>query len=498
MAATPLRVLTRPFSIEPLTGVMMTDGIFDNALFHQRIACHVTNTGSQDLKNVTVYLESVGDPGIEVTGQTYTFERIPRGAAVLVSWAADFEHARPGKPLVSFVARADGFTPARSIRQIFVSQTRYDSVQDVFTCTVPEGTLVVSDMTVIPCAPGAGWPSESGSEGKPPWIGPGVLTGATLVWIPGPPYAGTHGELPFADPAVKILLAIIAGVLLAAGIIVAANGHGSVHLTFVGQLEFKADPDLTISCCFPAKPEPTVLGGRSWAGWLARAALGVGIAALADGEDPHWRGQEATPPAAGELTVSERVVAKWTLPDPPGAGAPYRTDVRWRYERFTTGATYAHEAVEQQTNTHVADHVEVITPATIDAPADGWLWVRAKFVRPGGAPFRGPELYTVALFRSPGGVFFRGELEDNGIGFDTAANDGVYTAAVDVRTLVPDPQGVWQVYVFGQDVNLVAPGTPPHIAARTVGGMVIGSAVEIVFDPSLPCPVRAQAATRVI
>ena len=43
MSDTPMQVLTRPFAIEPVTNIMMPDGIFDNALYHLRIAAHVTN-----------------------------------------------------------------------------------------------------------------------------------------------------------------------------------------------------------------------------------------------------------------------------------------------------------------------------------------------------------------------------------------------------------------------------------------------------------------------
>ena len=127
MSDTPMQVLTRPFAIEPVTNIMMPDGIFDNALYHLRIAAHITNMSGTALTNVTVYLESVGDPGIVPVARTFFFASIPAGAAMLVMWDANFQHAAPGKRLVSFVAKADGHTPRRSIQQIFVSQTRFDS-----------------------------------------------------------------------------------------------------------------------------------------------------------------------------------------------------------------------------------------------------------------------------------------------------------------------------------------------------------------------------------
>jgi hypothetical protein len=49
MSATPLQVLTRPFAIEPVTNIMLPDGIFDNAIYNLRIAAHVTNMSSSAL-----------------------------------------------------------------------------------------------------------------------------------------------------------------------------------------------------------------------------------------------------------------------------------------------------------------------------------------------------------------------------------------------------------------------------------------------------------------
>ena len=163
MSDTPMQVLTRPFAIEPVTNIMLPDGIFDNAIYGLRIAAHVTNTSGSPLTNVTVYLESVGDPGIVPVARTFFFASVPAGAAMLVMWDADFQHATPGKRLVSFVAKADGYTPHRSIQQIFVSQTRFDSMSNTYTCTVEEGTLELSKPQGH--LPGKRW-GGTGTDGK--------------------------------------------------------------------------------------------------------------------------------------------------------------------------------------------------------------------------------------------------------------------------------------------------------------------------------------------
>lgn len=173
MAITPMDIKRRPFSVEPYTKIMLPDGIFDTALKLQRITCYYTNVSTTALNDVTIYLEGVGDPGIVPVAQSHFFSKIPPGASVRVSWLADFEHGTPGKKIVSFVAQAAGMALVRTIKQIFVSQTRRDPVTGDYTCTVEEGTLKVSHMEVI--GPKDKWQpcSERYKECRPgqgPWV----------------------------------------------------------------------------------------------------------------------------------------------------------------------------------------------------------------------------------------------------------------------------------------------------------------------------------------
>lgn len=499
MSDTPMQVLTRPFAIEPVTGMMLPDGIFDNAIYNLQIACHYTNQSSSALTNVELYFESVGDPGIVPVAQTFFFSTVPAGASILVKWNANFQNATPGKRLVSFIAKADGSTPRRSIQQIFVSQTRYNSGNNTYTCTVEEGTLTVSKIKAIVQAPT--WGREP-SQGKAdclcvPKGGPWVPTGVTLDWAPNPAFSGTHGDLPFSDPWWKILALIVALIAAIVAIIAAAVGGGTASGGASGTFD-ESDP--SVHCCTPS------LGGDAADG-VAGAASAVAVAALAvacsDAADPFWRGQEKTPPAAGELTTGERVVAQWSLPDAPNAGKPYTADVKWTYTRFTTGNTYTYSVSETQTNIHVSDGVEIDTPATVHAFSP--LWVKARFHKAGSELFKGAEVYSFSLFRAPQGLYFVVPLTDDGLGFDPAANDGIYAGSLDLerayRLLLKEHQdvhGVWRVFVFAQDVNLTKPGTPPEIAAQHIGGFFVASAITITFDPSLPCPLKAQAAITVV
>jgi hypothetical protein len=493
-----MHVLTRPFAIEPVTGMMLPDGIFDNALYNLRIAAHFTNESGADLANVEIYLEGVGDPGIAPVAQTHYFASVPAGASVLVSWDANFQNAAPGKRLVSFVATADGFDPARSIQQIFVSQTRYDETTNIYTCAVEEGTLEISAVSAIVPAPPRGHKEGDRCVCDPDY-GPNIWTGMTLVWTPSPAFAGVHGDLPFSDPWWKILAIIVAIIAAIVAIVAAALGAGTASFGASGTFD-ESEP--SVHCCSPAGGPGG--GGLTVAGVASAIALGALTVACSDAADPIWRGQEATPPQDGELTVAEKVVAKWSLPDPPNAGEAYTADVDWTYTRFTTGETYTYSVSETQTNIHVLDHVEIDTPATVHAYEP--LWVRAKFDRGDGDLFRGPELYSFVLFRSPGGTFFVRPLGDDGQRFDPAANDGIYAGWLDLRAAYKvllqkgehDVLGRWRVYVFAQDVNKTKPGTPPEIAAQEIGGFFVASAIEITFDPSLPCPLKAPASIDVL
>ena len=510
MSSAPMAVQTRPFAIEPITQVMLPDGIFDNALYNLLISCHYTNTGSTPLNNVSLYLEAVGDPGIEVTAETFYFTAIPPGASVLVQWKANFQYASPGKPLLSFVANANGYTSSRSIQQIFVSQTRYDESAKKWICTVPEGRLELTNLRGIKA--GKGWQDgDNGGccckplprKGQPRYPGPNVPTGLSMTWIPNPPFAGQLGDLPYSDPWWKILAVLVAVIAAIVGIIAAAFGAGSFNVGVSGG--FNDDPNNpSVKCCTP-KPGGSLKNDATTVAGVCGVICSVAIAvACSDAADPIYRGEQNTVPAAGELTVAETVDAHWKFLEPPNAGEPYKTDVKWRYERQTTGKSYTYQVAEQQTNIHVAKDVEIDTPATV--ASNGTLWANAKFTESDGTLYQGPELYTICFFRSPAptNYYFQIPLLDNGLNPDATAGDGVFSAALNLelaqRYLLEaggDVEGLWRVYVYAQEVNRTAPGTPPAVAAQTVGGNFIASAVTITFDPNLPCPLKAQATIQV-
>jgi hypothetical protein len=503
MAATPMTVEKRPFSVEPFTKTMLPDGIFDTALKKQLITCFFTNTSGAALNDVTIYLEGVGDPGIVPVAQTHHFAQVPAGASVRVAWLADFELGTPGKKLVSLIAQAAGMTSSRIIKKIFVSQTRRDPVTGDYSCTVEEGTLVVSELTVH--GPRGKWRpcgEQREREECPPVTGPWVPARMTAVWQPNPSYAGVHPDLPFGDPWWKILAWIVAAVAAIVAIVAAALGEGTAGTAVGGSFD---ETTGDVECC---EPDPGGIpgdDGMTVAGVASAVATAAAVVGMTDEADPWWRGQEATPPAAGEVTLSEKLDIRFAYPDgAPQVGVDYPVHVAWRYARVTSGSTYTHEVDEVQRNIHVAGPVTVDVPAVHHAFAAP-LVIRCKFEKDGGGHFTGDDLYAFCLLRSPDDMYVFLDLKDDGIEHDEAANDGIYTGSIHLeevyRLLLKNKlrlEGTWRVYVFAQDINDATEDMKPEVAATHIGGFVVASGIHITFDPTLPCPLKAQASFEVV
>lgn len=518
MAQTSMDILNRPFSVEPVTHVMLPDGIFDLALPQQQITCYYTNTGAAPLTNVTLYLEGVSDPGMVPVANTYSFPSIPAGASVRVQWLCDFTHASIGKKNISFIAQADGQTPHRTLKQIFVSKTSFDTTTGTFVCEVPEGSTRVKFHRVIGssskdwnggggggrggCCCGCGGGGGGGGKGGTTDLGPWIPVGITVEVTPNPAYTGQFGDLPFQDPWWKIVGWIVAAIAAIVAIVAAALGHGTAGFGVSGSFD---ENQPSVSCC---KPDPSATANTTGANTVAGvastiAAAGVAVG-LADLEDPWQRGREATPPGPGEITLSETVKAEFIYPQAPQAGTAYPVEVKWTYTRVTNVRTYTFSVSETVNNLHVLDHKEVKAPATISHFEPAFL-ITARFIKPGGKPYVGHQLYVFALVLSPGRVGFIVPLTDDGLGADAQPNDGTYSGELNLpvafrqlRGQNEQYEGAWHVFVYAQDTNDATPDMKPTEAATHIGGFMVASATELSFDSSLPCPLKADATVQVI
>src|SRR5271154_5347448 len=136
-----ISVPNRPFSSELITGLALPDGIFETTIGLQRVNAHFKNQGASPSPTVNIYIESVSDPGIVVTPQSYT-TALPAGAAQLFAWNADFSAASPGVQYISFIAD-DGVNHTRSIKKIFITRVTFNPMTKIFRAETPEGTMEV-------------------------------------------------------------------------------------------------------------------------------------------------------------------------------------------------------------------------------------------------------------------------------------------------------------------------------------------------------------------
>ncbi len=80
------------------------------------------------------------------------------------------------------------------------------------------------------------------------------------------------------------------------------------------------------------------------------AALAIAAAAT-DYRDPTRRGQDNTVPNPGEFTKREMVEMAIEYPDLPLPGVPFRTQVKWAYQRETDQRVLSYEISEERPNT---------------------------------------------------------------------------------------------------------------------------------------------------
>lgn len=101
------------------------------------------------------------------------------------------------------------------------------------------------------------------------------------------------------------------------------------------------------------------------AGLYAGAAAAAIAAAASDYRDPTRRGQDATSPGPGDLTLGESVGMSIEYPSLPLPGLPFQTQVTWRYERETTGGVLQHDVTENRVNTQflLGKHIVTDKPA---------------------------------------------------------------------------------------------------------------------------------------
>jgi len=492
MPVTPAAIPIRPYAICPPTNLMNPDGFFVVNMGRQYIEATITNISSAPLSNVRVYIEGISDVGVVYTPGLMSVGAVPAGASVPVRFLADFRTAAPGTAVVSLIVESDGFSFKRILKKIFITRVDYHKPSKTYSVVMPQGTMKVNIHSAI-----VGPRGSRCKDDREPFIA--LIKDVTYDWIPEPPYEGVRGPFPYEDPWWKIALGILAALLLAGALLYDYFSDGTLDGGMVSVSGTFEETDPSVSCCTDVSTSAT--DTEDWIGRGLYASVGIAaVAAIAsDGPDLHYRGQDATPPGAGELTLSESVQLSVNYVAPPNLGVKFPIEGKWEYTRTTTGGTYRFSAADQRENLHWIDSYEVDAPVVHDR-LQGPLIVRARFRKPGGQFLRGSELYVSAALVSTYGVAHWLELRDHGMQFDKEPNDGWYTGGYHLRPgkgeQKVDRPGVWYLFVFAQDVNSVAQGTDPFTAAHTIGGFVLTNQLEIHFDK--PCQLKHDAVIQVV
>lgn len=520
-----VRVPTRPFASDLITGLMLPDGIFVTMLGKQFINVQIENPGPASVANPKLYIESVSNPGIVYTPGTRFLPELPPGGVRVEQWQADFSTCPSGTHLVSFIIEDGAGVKTRMIKKIFVMGVTFDPATHTFHAETPEGVLSVNFLDLVGpkggckdsgpkdccCGRERGDPRTDDEQSDDTtdrqlrgvkkagftianltdlfeklgadfeFCPPGYLPHTVeMVWTPTPPYPGQYSDLPFQDPWWKIVLCILAVLLLiAAAIAEAVDGSGNV--TVGGGSGDTGSP--TGDCCGVRAGG----GGTSpiAAGLVAAAAAAATAAGLSDIRDPMRRGQDDTPPGAGELTLKEMLRVEFNYPDMIALGRPFSVGADWDYKRITTASVYATSHSDVSENVHVASSYEIDAPEIVRTfVRDGEWTITGQFHDAGGELFRGSQLLVQCFLVGPGGELLKMVLQDDGAVPDEKPGDGIYTGR---RHFSQKSAGLWRYFVLAQDVNHATPDLDPEEAAQIIGGMVLTHQLTITFDQD-ECP----------
>lgn len=467
--SSPLQINKRPFSVEPITGIMLPDGIFDTAIRRQLISAYVVNGSDITINKFWARIRDTADYTVIGVRQIEVLQPIPSGATKLLQWEVTFRGATPGKK--SLIIESGGMSTDASGKDLFwdgfteavyfLSSTSYDPHTKQYTCRVPEGSLQITFDNSMQS------PSTEyqGAERPIPAIQFPQRFTATV--------APNGLSIPFDDPWWKVLAWIVAAIAGIAAVIAAKEGDGVAEIGIGGHGH---DNPYEYDWCVP---DPTALGRDNFttpAGILSTIANTAILVGLADNIDPWERGRTNAALQEDEVPIKETVEVDLTYPNEIKAGTGFEVGARWKYQaELNTGRVSTFNVDETQTNIHVADW-------EIDAPKEALeskpIVVRLRGTKSTGDVYAGDQLYAFALFVTPDGQrSFRVPLLDDGGKYDAVASDGWYSAGIVIEELMTqasfDPLGEWRVQFVAQDVNDAKPDMPPKIAATHVGGALL-------------------------
>jgi hypothetical protein len=488
---------------------MLMDGIFDTAVNRQGISCFIDNTGSTDLTDVKVFLESAS--GINFLGSTYRFDKLAVGGAVLVSWEAYFFGVSSGVHYISVVVEARNVPPTRIIKKIFVVSSTKNRANQTYTSVFPEGKLTAQFLRCLGRAPVVTDDKAKASSGF-------LIPQKVRAELENS-FKGIEGPIPFEDPLHKAILAGLAALCFLAsyvltqrwaiGVVIDFDGSNNYRPSGTQPNDFAYYSEPTDSDCIPglcrtsAEDSPSPGLTPEGAAGIALVVIGSLLlrAALADGRDPWIRGRELTPPQdlAGEQTIKETLEAEIDYPKALELNEDYALGVQWKYTRTTEVGgrlrQYHHEVKETANNPDALKKRVLSTNSPVSLSQSPLLIVTAEFVLKDGTALSGSDVYGIAIFGAPDGSVYRRALSNNVDQFGSGAKRGVYRAILNLSQLerpVSSLIGNWAVHVVAQRVNAAREGDAPMVAAQYFGGGLLATSFGVKFSEGEYCPRDAR------
>jgi hypothetical protein len=471
----PIKISSRPFSIEPFTSVMLPDGIFDSAIQTLDIAFFVTNTSDLPLRfcwvrpdtHIQVEWTYVGNPFVQLGA-------LRPGESKLVRWRAVFSNCTPGKKVIGieFGVQVEwnelgGGFDGYQRRTVFVSKTTKDEITGIYSCEVPEGAM---HLKFVRKSFSSGW-DVTEQDGDITWtvsvprIGVIHEFQASVVSRPGQEEA-----IPFADPWWKVVACIIAVLAAIAAIIAAKEGEGTASIGVSGDYGSEEDPN--VNWC---TPDPTKHPDwKNIAGCLSVLASTAARVALMDERDPFQKGRDEHPFNPIDPRRLEQLRAKIAPPAAIIAGAEMHVPIEWSYQ--ATRHSGARDQVERS-ETGISDNVA--RKSSIDHAPNirlyELLWVEIYLEDKSGTPFNGDAIFGHANFISPNNQVYKIPFANIHRMTHDALAPGFFQAWLSTESLAGKigsgaVKGTWRIEIYVQNLNAAQPQMDPFEAATYVGG----------------------------
>lgn len=470
----PIEVRLRPFAIEPITSVMMPDGIFDASLMFQDISFFVTNRSEQRLRFCWVRPDhrSPTDWAYTALHMTEIGPMAP-GESRLVRWRANFSKCAPGKRAlrIEFGAQIEweefggGFDGVLE-KVIFVSRTTQVQGENRFICEVPEGQLqlAIARYSLVP-----GWRYTSNNIEYPVEIHVPSFPVVEKIIGTVSPKEGFEDAIPFQDPWWKIVAWVIAALAAIGAFIAAKEGKGTASIGVSG--DFDANGSSGNWCIPDPSQHPDSENLAGYLSIIATAAIRVG---MMDTRDPWQKGRDKFPNDLGDPRLSETVVAEVQAPYDLGAGEVWEVPIEWTYRsRTQSGLENTETRREIGRSENSVRSVNISLPDQVQIGED--LVVDLYIEDHSGNPLLGDEVYAYANFVSPKGHVFRRDLTNTSFLGRSGLGPGKFQAGINTEWAGgqigwENAKGRWTVELYGQLVNRAPEGATPFDAATYVGG----------------------------